>query len=115
MNERPSVDRLRQAMRNANLDELEAAAEELGRQAVAVAIAEPERSPERYKPSEEEERQRLLDAALADAIETVARHRMRLGRRVCSRADATITRQVYELLRGMADAAGGADNDPSFQ
>lgn len=116
MNERPSVDRLRQAMRNANVEELDEAAEEVGRQAVAVALAEPPpAAPDRFKPSEEEERQRLLDAALADAIETVARHRMRLGRRVCSRPDATITRQVYELLRSMADATGGVDNDPSFQ
>ena len=118
MNERPSVDRLRQAMQRANVDELEDVAIELGRQAVAMALTEPERPPpppERYKPNEEEERQRLLDAALADAIEAVSRHRMRLGRRVCSRPDATITRQVYELLRSMADATGGADNDPSFQ
>jgi hypothetical protein len=116
MNERPAVDRLRQAMRNITVDELEEAADELGRQAVAVALAEPERAPpKRFDPTEGEERQRLLDAALADAIETVARHRMRLGRRVCSRPDATVTRQVYELLRGMADASGGNDNDPSFQ
>jgi hypothetical protein len=115
MNERPAADRLRQAMRNISIDELEDAADALGRQAVAVALAEPEKPPKRFEPSEEEERQRLLDGALADAIETVARHRMRLGRRVCSRPDATITRQVYELLRGMADATGGNDNDPSFQ
>jgi hypothetical protein len=115
MNERPAADRLRQAMRNISIDELEDAADALGRQAVAVALAEPEKPPKRFEPSEEEERQRLLDGALADAIETVARHRMRLGRRVCSRPDATVTRQVYELLRGMADATGGNDNDPSFQ
>jgi hypothetical protein len=115
MNERPAADRLRQAMRNISIDELEDAADALGRQAVAVALAEPEKPPKRFEPSEEEERQRLLDGALADAIETVARHRMRLGRRVCSRPDATITRQVYELLRGMADATGGNDSDPSFQ
>ena len=118
MNERPAANRLREAMQRANVDELEDVAIELGRQAVAVALAEPERPPpppERYKPNEEEERQRLLDAALADAIETVNRHRMRLGRRVCSRPDATITRQVYELLRSMAGTDGGADNEPSFQ
>jgi hypothetical protein len=118
MNERLPVDRLREALHRADIAELDHAADELGRQAVAVALAEPERPPqppERYKPTDEEERQRLLDGALADAIETVSRHRMRLGRRVCSRPDATITRQVYELLRGMAGPDGGVDNDPSFQ
>jgi hypothetical protein len=40
---------------------------------------------------------------------------MRLGRRVCSRPDATVTRIIYEALRSMADATGGTDNDPSFQ
>ena len=117
MNERPAANRLREAMQRANVDELEDVAIELGHHAVAVALAEPPPAPppERYKPSEEEERQRLLDAALADAIETVNRHRMRLGRRVCSRPDATITRQVYELLRSMAGTDGGVDNDPSFQ
>jgi hypothetical protein len=114
MNERPAVDRLRVAMRNANIEAMEDDVEEMGRQAVAAALAPPPH-PRRFEPTEEEERQRLLDAALADAIETVARHRMRLGRRVCSRPDATITRQVYELLRSMAGADGGADNDASFQ
>jgi hypothetical protein len=122
MNEMRSANRLREAMARAqaaDVDELEEAAEAIGREAVQVALAtvEPERppTPERYKPMEEEERQRLLDAALADAIETVGRHRMRLGRRVCSRPDATVTRQIYEMLRSMADATGGNDNDPSFQ
>ena len=114
MNERPGVNRLREALRRADVEELDQAADELGRQAIAVALSDPP-PPERFKPTDEEERQRLLDAALADAIETVSRHRMRLGRRVCSRPDATITRQVYELLRGMIGPDGGADNDPSFQ
>ena len=117
MNERPAANRLREAMQRANVDELEDVAIELGHQAVAMALTEPERPPppERYKPNEEEERQRLLDAALGDAIEMVNRRRMQLGRRVCSRPDATITRQIYELLRSMAGTDGGADNDPSFQ
>jgi hypothetical protein len=116
MNERPAVNRLREAMRNANieaLDEVEEVAEEIGRHAVAAALAPPPQL-KRLEPTDEE-RQRLLDAALADAIETVSRHRIRIGRRVCSRSDATITRQVYELLRSMAGADGGADNDASFQ
>ena len=112
MNQRPS---LREALARADLAELDEAAEEIGQQAVSVALAEPPAQPERYKPMEDEERERLLDAALADAIEMVARHRMRLGRRVCSRPDGTATRKIFELLRGMADASGGVDSDPSFQ
>ena len=119
MNERPAVDRLREAMRNAtvaDIAELDQLADEVGRQAVAVALAEqtPPPQPRRFEPTEEEERERLLDAALADAIEMTSRHRMRLGRRVCSRPDATTTRKIFELLRSMADASGGVDNDPSF-
>ena len=110
MNERPN---LREAMRNANIEAMDDEAEEMGLQAVATALAAPPQ-PRRLEPTEEE-RQRLLDAALGDAIEIVSRHRMRLGRRVCSRPDATITRQVYELLRSMAGTDGGADNDASFQ
>jgi hypothetical protein len=118
MNERPAADRLRQAMRNISVDELEDAADELGRQAVAMALSAPEptpAAPRRFDPTEEEERERLLDAALADAIEAVSRHRMRLGRRVCSRPDGTVTRKIFELLRGMAGVDGGTDSDPSFQ
>lgn len=120
MNQRPS---LREALARTDVAELDEQADKLGReigQAIAVALEEhdtppPAPQPRRFEPTEEEERQRLLDAALADAIETVSRHRMRLGRRVCSRPDATVTRQIYEMLRGMADATGGVDNDPSFQ
>lgn len=126
MNERPSVNRLREAMRNADYTELEALAVSIGREAVEDALAEapppppppppvPATAPERYKPNEEEERERLQDAAFADAIEMVNRHRLRLGRRVCSRPDATTTRKIFELLRAMAGADGGADGDPSFQ
>jgi hypothetical protein len=117
MNPRPS---LREALARADVAELDHVAEEVGRQAIISALAEAAAQaetppPRRYEPNDEDERQRLLDAALADAIETVSRHRMRLGRRVCSRPDATITRQVYELLRSMAGADGGNDHDPSFQ
>lgn len=118
MNQRPS---LREALARTDVAELDESADKLGREighAIAVALEEqtpPAQQPRRYEPTEEEERQRLLDAAFADAIETVNRHRMRLGRRVCSRPDATVTRQIYEMLRGMADATGGVDNDPSFQ
>jgi hypothetical protein len=60
------------------------------------------------------QRVRDLDAALADAIEVVARHRSRLGRRVCSRHDGEAVRRVFETLRGLL-TEGGADADPSFQ
>jgi hypothetical protein len=113
-----AANRLREAMQRATeLEEVVQVAEELGRQAVTQALAERPPAPvvERHNPIAEEERQRLLDAALGDAIETVNRHRLRLGRRVCSRPDASVTRQIYEALRSMADATGGADSDPSFQ
>jgi hypothetical protein len=115
MNQRPS---LREALMRADVAELDEKADALGRdigQAIAVALEEHDKPPKRFDPTEEEERERLLDAALADAIETVARHRNRLGRRVCSMPDGRVTRKIFELLRGMADAAGGTDNDPSFQ
>lgn len=117
MNQRPS---LREALARADVAELDEKADALGReigQAIATALDEHDKppAPRRFDPTEEEERERLLDAALADAIETVARQRMRLGRRVCSRPDGTVTRKIFELLRGMAGADGGTDNDPSFQ
>ena len=117
MNPRPS---LREALARADVADLDHVAEEVGRQAIISALAEAAAqaetpTPRRYEPNDEDERQRLLDAALADAIETVARHRNRLGRRVCSMPDGRVTRKIFELLRGMADASGGVDNDPSFQ
>ena len=62
----------------------------------------------------QEERQRELDAALADAVEMVARQRARLGRRTCSRHDGETIRRIFELLRGLM-AESAADADPSFQ
>ena len=100
---------LREALARADLAELDDVAQAIGREAAQAALA---RMP---VVDAEAERQLLLDAALADAIETVARHRMRLGRRVCSRPDGTVTRQVFELLLSMAGPDGGADGDPSFQ
>ena len=91
MNERPS---LRQAMRNANIDELDDEVE----QAVAVAIAYEEPPAPR---EDHDQRQRDLDAALADSIEIAARHRIRLGRRVCTRSDGEIVRLIFEALRRM--------------
>ena len=112
MNQRPS---LREALKRADLIEIDELAEEIGQQAVAVALEENREhgavihAPEPLvKPSAEEERQRMLDAALADAIEVVARHRARLGRRVCIQSDGKSVRLIFETLRGMP-------SDPSDQ
>jgi hypothetical protein len=51
----------------------------------------------------ESDRQRNADAALADAVEIVARHRRRLGRRHCSHHDGATIRKIWELLRGLAE------------
>jgi hypothetical protein len=106
------MNRLREALQRADIEELDAV-EEIGRQAVAVAIAaevEPPAAPR----EDPEQRQRMFDAALGDVVEIVNRHRLRLGRRVCSSSDAKIIRQVHELLRSMAGPDGGADQDASF-
>jgi hypothetical protein len=114
MNHLPHID-LHRAMENADIDELSDAAVAIGQAAVHAVLAQRPPSPQAYKPSDEEERQRLADAALGDVVEMVARHRQRLGRRVCSISDAKVIRMAHELLRGMADASGGVDGDPSFQ
>lgn len=110
------MNRLQRAMDNADIKELEAVADAIGQEAVAAVLAAPDPpqpDPATGKAVAEAQRQRDLDAALADAIEVVARHRSRLGRRVCSRKDGEAVRRVFETLRGLLD--GGADADPSFQ
>ena len=107
------MNRLREALQRADMAELEVVAEEIGQEAVQMALAMVETPP--AKPDAEVERQRLLDAALGDVVEIVNRHRIRLGRRICSSSDAKVIRQVHELLRSMAGTDGGADQDPSFQ
>jgi hypothetical protein len=118
------MNRLSEALRRADVDELEVVAEEIGRQAVQVALAAPVESIEMShfpassdaaKCDTEVQRQRDLDAALADAIEVISRARTRQGRRVCSRHDGEKVRQVFELLRSVMGPDGGADQDPSFQ
>jgi hypothetical protein len=100
-------DQLRYAMHATDLAEMDALAEEIGATAVRTALAvqaPDERRLEeeaRQKAEAEAQRQRDRDAALADAIEAVARHRARLGRKTCSQHDASATRQIFELLRGL--------------
>ena len=98
MNEATPMNRLREAMRNANIDELDEEAEEIGRQAVAIALASPERPPA-PRPDPEDERQRILDALAGDLDEVANRHRARLGRRVCSASDVRIKRVAFEHFR----------------
>jgi hypothetical protein len=100
-------DQLRHAMNAADLAEMDALAEEIGATAVRTALAvhapDAHRLEEeaRAKAEAEAQRQRDADAALADAIETVARHRARLGRKTCSAHDGATVRKVFELLRGL--------------
>lgn len=112
----PNVNRLQAAMEAADADE--SAAVELGEEAVRIALGEaPGLAPSDAIKAEADalilQRQRDLDAALADSIEVVSRHRARLSRKVCSRHDGETVRRVFELLRGMLET--GADGDPSFQ
>jgi hypothetical protein len=90
------MNRLQKAMENADLEELDMAADEIGREAVQIALAAPQPDP-----AIEAQRQRDQDAALADAIEVVARQRQRLGRRGCSQHDGKTVRAIFELLRGL--------------
>lgn len=112
-------DQLRRALDNVDLEELDAIASSIGAEAVQTALAvrprdqareEADRE-EKQKAEAAEQRQRDADAALADAIETVARHRARLGRRTCTAQDGAAVRKVFELLRaltpGMDDERGG--------
>jgi hypothetical protein len=109
MNERPSVDRLRQAMQRADVEEIALAADEIGQQAIAVALQQAEEpiAPRRFEPTEDD-RQRLLDEAWRDASRAMEQNRDRLGRRVTSTHDARVHRQIFELLRSMA---AGPDSD----
>jgi ribosomal protein L12E/L44/L45/RPP1/RPP2 len=101
---RPSVI---EAVRNADIHE---AVENDMMTLVAVAAD----SAQRQRAAEaDEQTQRDLDAAMADVIELLRRHRTRLGRRVCSVPDGKLARQMFGMLRSMS-SEGGADNDPSW-
>jgi hypothetical protein len=96
------MNQLQRAMHNigADLEDMEFA-QAAGRQAVQAAIAHDDDADAVRAEREQAEvqRQRDLDAALADAIEIVARQRARLGRRVCNRLDGELVRTVFETLR----------------
>ena len=55
----------------------------------------------RAKADAEAQRQHSLDAALADVVEMVARHRSRVGRKTCSQHDGATIRKIFDLLRGL--------------
>jgi hypothetical protein len=57
---------------------------------------------DRLKADAEAQRQRDLDAALAEVVELVTRHRARLGRKTCSHHDGGIIRRIFDLLRSMS-------------
>lgn len=65
------------------------------------AAAEREEAVSRAKAEAEANRQRDLDAAMADVVEVVARQRSRLGRRICSSHDGSTVRKVFDLLKAM--------------
>jgi hypothetical protein len=94
------MNQLQRAMHNigADLEDMEFA-QAAGRQAVQAAIAHDDDAVRAEREQAEVQRQRDLDAALADAIEIVARQRSRLGRRVCNRLDGELVRTVFETLR----------------
>jgi hypothetical protein len=110
MNQRPS---LREALARADVAELDEKADALGReigQALAVALEEQTpQAPERYKPNEEEERDRLRGEAMRDASRAVEQQRDRLGRRLTSTHDAKVMLKIFELLRSMAAEPDGGD------
>ena len=57
---------------------------------------------ERQRVEAEAAAQRLLDEAMADTVELIRRHRVRLQRRVTSPSDGRIIRQIFALLRNMS-------------
>jgi hypothetical protein len=81
----------------------------LGLAAVSSALVVQPDDDDRRKPDEEArakadaeaQRQHSLDAALADVVEMVARHRARLGRKSCSAHDGATIRKIFDLLRGL--------------
>jgi hypothetical protein len=102
-------DQLRRAMDAADLAEIDTIGSALGVAAVQTALAvreEPEHprdDPVRVKQLQEaaEQRQRDVDAALSDTIDTVTKHRARVGRKTWTAQDGATIRKIFELLRGL--------------
>jgi hypothetical protein len=94
------MNQLQRAMHNigADLEDQDFAAA-AAREAVQAALAHDDARQVEHANELAIQRQRDLDAALADAIEVVARQRARLGRRVCNRLDGELVRTVFETLR----------------
>ena len=113
MNEPVPVNRLREALHRVDISELDEVADEIGREAAQSALARIAPPVDTSKAEAEAQRQRDLDAALADVVEIVNRHRARLGRRVCSSSDGRVIRELHTTLRSMAGVEAGGD--PSFQ
>ena len=103
------MNQLQRAMHNigADLEDQDFAAA-AAREAVQAALAHDDARAEAAQL--DVQRQRDLDAALADAIEVVARQRTRLGRRVCNRLDGELVRIVFETLRRVQSET----SDPGF-
>jgi hypothetical protein len=106
---------LRRAMAAVEVQEYDPIATGMAAIRTELAVQEPDDRrieqalEEKQKQEAAEQRQRDSDAALADAIETVSRHRARLGRRTCTAQDGATVRKVFELLRGLTP---GVDDDP---
>jgi hypothetical protein len=106
---------LRRAMAAVEVQEYDPIATGMAAIRTELAVQEPDDRrieqalEEKQKQEAAEQRQRDADAALADAIETVGRHRARLGRKTCSAHDGAAIRKIFELLRGLTP---GMEEDP---
>lgn len=104
MNERPSVNRLREAMRKAEYGELEAIAVAIGREAVEDALGEapvPATAPELAVALAEQERREREDDAATLSMEILARWRQRVNRSKWTRSDGVAQHKIIEALRAL--------------
>ena len=60
-------------------------------------------------------RERAEHEALADAVNAVERMRRRNGRRVVAPLDAKAIDDIWRILKGLAPADGGAENDGAWR
>ena len=101
-------DHLRRAMRTVDVED-DTFGSAIGLAAVSSALVVQPDDDDRRKLDEEArakadaeaQRQHSLDAALADVVEMVARHRARIGRKTCSQHDGATIRKIFDLLRGL--------------